>query len=103
MRVPPNDIILRLVQHNVTGATMHTPGHPISIDDNPERLLREDEVAEHLGFSVRALQNWRIRGGGPLFVKVSARSVRYRRADLIAWVKARIRRSTSDTGSESQT
>lgn len=79
---------------------MHTTGNPLSRDDDPERLLREEEVAEHLGFTTRALQNWRLRGGGPIFVKVSARSVRYRRADLIAWVKARLRSSTSDGGSE---
>jgi predicted DNA-binding transcriptional regulator AlpA len=47
------------------------------------------------GYSVRALQNWRLRGGGPRFVKVSARSVRYRRRDLIAWAEQRIRESTS--------
>ena len=79
---------------------MHAVGQPLARDDDPERLLREEEVAEHLGFSARALQNWRLRGGGPVFVKVSARSVRYRRADLVAWVKARLRRSTSDDGSE---
>jgi predicted DNA-binding transcriptional regulator AlpA len=67
---------------------------------DPEQLLRENEAAALLGYSVRALQNWRIRGGGPAFVKVSARSVRYRRVDLIAWVRARIRCSTSDRGSE---
>jgi Helix-turn-helix domain len=50
---------------------------------DPEQLLKEDEAAQLLGFSVRALQNWRVRGGGPVFVKVSARSVRYRRVDLI--------------------
>jgi predicted DNA-binding transcriptional regulator AlpA len=65
---------------------------------DPERLLRENEAAGFLGFSVRALQNWRVRGGGPVYVKVSARSVRYRRADLLAWTQARIRRSTSDIG-----
>lgn len=65
---------------------------------DPERLLRETEAADFLGFSVRALQNWRIRGGGPVFVKVATRSVRYRRLDLIAWVQAKLRTSTSDMG-----
>ena len=44
----------------------------------------ETEAAEFLGHSVRALQNWRSRGGGPEFIRVSARSIRYRRRDLIA-------------------
>jgi len=65
---------------------------------DPDQLLRECEAAQILGFTSRALQNWRLRGGGPAFVKVAGRSVRYRRADLLAWVRARIRRSTSDTG-----
>lgn len=68
--------------------------------NDPDQLVKENEAAALLGYSVRALQNWRIRGGGPAFVKVSSRSVRYRRGDLIAWVRARIRRSTSDEGSE---
>jgi|SRR6185437_613283 len=57
-------------------------------------------VARHLGkaspgYSVRALQNWRLRGGGPKFIKVSSRSIRYRRRDLIAWAEARLRASSS--------
>ena len=48
-------------------------------------LINEKKAAEFLGYTVRALQNWRFRGGGPQFVKVSQRSVRYRRRDLIAW------------------
>jgi predicted DNA-binding transcriptional regulator AlpA len=62
-----------------------------------ERLLNETQAAEILCYSVRALQNWRHRGGGPLFVKVSARSVRYRHSDLIAWIEARTVSNTSQT------
>lgn len=50
-----------------------------------DQLLNETEAADFLCYSVRALQNWRVRGGGPAFIKVSARSVRYCRRDLIAW------------------
>jgi len=50
-----------------------------------DSLINENKAADFLGYSVRALQNWRIRGGGPRFVKVSARSIRYRRRDLMAW------------------
>lgn len=53
-------------------------------------LVDEKEAASILCYSVRALQNWRHRGGGPKYVKVSARSVRYRRRDLLEWVEARI-------------
>jgi predicted DNA-binding transcriptional regulator AlpA len=71
-----------------TGATL----------DRLDGLIPERVAAEFLGYSPRALQNWRLRGGGPRFVRVSARSVRYRRRDLIEWVETRIRSSTSDAG-----
>ncbi|MEP3040717.1 MAG: helix-turn-helix domain-containing protein [Roseibium sp.] len=70
-------------------------------DNDPDyldRLLNEMEAAAFLGYSHRALQNWRVRGGGPVFIKVSSRSVRYRRRDLMAWVDARVCSSTSQEG-----
>lgn len=60
-----------------------------------DRLIGENEAAQFLGYTVRALQNWRVRGGGPRFVKVSSRSIRYRRRDLNAWIEARLRSNTS--------
>lgn len=68
--------------------------------DDPDRLFNEREAAVFLGYTVRALQNWRLRGGGPTFVKVSERSVRYRMRDLKTWVEQRLRTSTSDPGPE---
>ena len=63
--------------------------------NNPEALVDEREAASILCYSVRALQNWRHRGGGPRFVKVSSRSIRYRRSDLTQWVEDRIVSNTS--------
>jgi predicted DNA-binding transcriptional regulator AlpA len=60
-----------------------------------EQLLNETQAADILCYSVRALQNWRHRGGGPRFVKVSARSVRYRYSDLVAWIELRTVSNTS--------
>ncbi|WP_202526126.1 helix-turn-helix domain-containing protein [Sneathiella litorea] len=53
-----------------------------------DSLINERVAADFLGYTVRALQNWRVRGGGPDFVKVSSRSIRYRRRDLIAWAES---------------
>jgi predicted DNA-binding transcriptional regulator AlpA len=64
--------------------------------DDPDRLIDEREAAGFLCYSVRALQNWRVRGGGPRFVKVSGRSVRYRRRDILAWIEERTRSNTSE-------
>ena len=61
-------------------------------------LLTEDEVAALLQVTVKAVQGWRYRGGGPRFVKVG-RCVRYRREDLQGFVQAALRTSTSDPGS----
>jgi hypothetical protein len=64
----------------------------------PEPLLTETRVAELLSVSARTLQMWRWRGGGPVFVRAGA-AIRYRPADLRAWVEANLHRSTSDPGS----
>lgn len=58
-------------------------------------LLNEREAAAHLGVSIRTLQDKRLRGGGPRFVKIF-RSVKYRRADLDAFVEANLRNHTSE-------
>jgi hypothetical protein len=58
-------------------------------------LINEDRAAQFVGYTVRALQNWRVRGGGPRFVRVSSRSVRYRRRDLIQWADAHLCANTS--------
>lgn len=50
-----------------------------------DRLITEKAAADFLGYSVRALQNWRVRGGGPKFVRVSGRSIRYRLRELNDW------------------
>ena len=63
-----------------------------------ERLLTQKEAAERLGLSPRFLEVRRYQGGGPAFVRVSSRCVRYRPRDLEAWTAARVRTSTSDPG-----
>lgn len=64
--------------------------------DYYDRLINEREAAQYVGYTVRALQNWRVRGGGPKFIKVSARSIRYRRRDLIEWAESRLVSNTSE-------
>ncbi|MFT3674219.1 helix-turn-helix transcriptional regulator [Aestuariivirga sp.] len=60
------------------------------------RLLNEAEAAELLGMSTRALQNWRCRGGGPNYVRLSARCIRYHPGDLAAWIYSKKRGSSSE-------
>ncbi len=73
-------------------------GRPIP--EHPDSLLLPSEVAAILGVSVRTLEGWRLRGGGPAFVQISARACRYRKSILETWIASRSRRSTSDPGSD---
>jgi predicted DNA-binding transcriptional regulator AlpA len=62
-------------------------------------LLTETQAAELLSHSVRTIQGWRLSGGGPPFIKMGGRSVRYRVCDIERWLEERRRSSTSDPGS----
>jgi predicted DNA-binding transcriptional regulator AlpA len=62
-----------------------------------ERLLSRGEVVTIFGLSQRFLEVSAVAGNGPPMIKIG-RSVRYRVADLRAWIDARRVNSTSDTG-----
>ena len=51
----------------------------------PPDLLTVAELADHLGVKPSTVYHWRVRGYGPTAVKISGR-VRYRLADVDAWV-----------------
>jgi predicted DNA-binding transcriptional regulator AlpA len=78
--------------------------HPTALREyDPDyltRLIDEKEAATYIGYTVRCLQNWRLRGGGPRFVKVSARSIRYRRSDLNKWIEGKLVSSTSEAAND---
>ena len=58
-------------------------------------ILTTAEAAERLKVSESYLRQRRVSGDGPAFVQLG-RSVRYRAADLEAWVNTRTRGSTSE-------
>jgi hypothetical protein len=58
--------------------------------------LTENRAAELLGVSVRTLQAWRLRGGGPRYCKMG-RAVRYLRRELIAFQEDHTVSSAADT------
>ncbi len=62
-------------------------------------LLNETQAAQLLGITIRALQGWRLRGDGPLYVKLG-RLVRYRRSEIERWLDAHSRRHTSQISAE---
>jgi len=68
------------------------------IPQDPDALLFQAEVAYLAGLSTRTLEAFRLHGGGPVFVVLGKRAVRYRRVDVLDWIAAARRRSTSDPG-----
>ncbi|WP_082021104.1 helix-turn-helix domain-containing protein [Geobacter anodireducens] len=67
------------------------------IPTDPQANLDEFQLAKLLGVSVHKLRRDRWAGGGCPYVVLGG-SVRYRRADVDAFLTARVRRSTSDQG-----
>lgn len=52
----------------------------------PGDLIDEREAAALLGLAVGTLRNWRALRQGPRFRKIGTRAVRYRRADVAAFI-----------------
>jgi len=65
--------------------------------NDPNQLLTEKQAADLICYTQRALQNWRVRGGGPAYVKVGGRSVRYQRRDVLDWIEAHKRKHSSQS------
>ena len=66
--------------------------HASSSGADNDGLLTEAQAADYLKLSIRTLQAWRIRSVGPAFVR-AGRAVRYRRYDLLVWIKQQTVRS----------
>ena len=86
------------------------PGSVTDLDGSPrgppealdywQALINEKAAAAFLGVEGRTLQSYRQRGGGPKYIHLSSRCLRYRRIWLLEYAEARIRTSTSDVGSQ---
>jgi predicted DNA-binding transcriptional regulator AlpA len=72
---------------------MGLPQHEYQLEHRA-RLLTQRETALVLRLSERTLERLRLTGGGPSYVK-AGRSVRYRQADIDAWIAARVVSNTS--------
>lgn len=57
--------------------------------------IDEKRAAEYLGISFRTLQGYRVKGGGPEFIKIGKKSVRYKVQDLIDWANHHKKKNTS--------
>jgi hypothetical protein len=62
-----------------------------------EDVLRTTpEAATQLKVKTATMEAWRVRGGGPEYVRLSARAIRYRQSDLDRFIRDRTRTSTSE-------
>ena len=59
------------------------------------RLMSQKDLAAYLGKSIAWCERARWTGDGPVFVKLG-RNVRYRAADVLAWIEANARTSTTE-------
>ena len=60
---------------------MGTPLEPLA-------LLTTPQAADECGICAETMAIWRRRGSGPPYVRLTSKSLRYRRADLADWVAA---------------
>jgi len=72
----------------------------IQIPADPYALMNEVAAAAFCNLTRRAIQNFRLTGEGPKFVRISSRCIKYRKVDLIAYQEERLRSSTSDQGED---
>jgi predicted DNA-binding transcriptional regulator AlpA len=63
------------------------------MEHNLPQLLTEADASQLLGLAPATLRNMRCTGRGPAFIKMGG-LVRYRHADLVDWIEARVRRTT---------
>jgi DNA-binding transcriptional MerR regulator len=62
-------------------------------------LMTTEEVSTELGIPVGTLRYYRSRGCGPVSFRLAGR-VRYRRADVVAWVEEQERSTRRGEGVE---
>lgn len=62
----------------------------ITEETSTRDLLKPTEAAAYVRMSRRTMENLNAAGQGPLRVELTERIIRYRRADLDAWVAARL-------------
>lgn len=71
--------------------SVQTPSRRSALDD----LITADELSDRLGVKRRTVDEWRITGKGPAFIRVG-RSVRYRPDAVDAWLLSQEHTSTSE-------
>jgi predicted DNA-binding transcriptional regulator AlpA len=61
----------------------------MEIEDIEKKFFTRDEAARFLGLRPQTLANLTWQNSGPPYVRLSSRCLRYDRAELLFWMKAR--------------
>jgi Helix-turn-helix domain len=69
----------------------HTPAAAFN-----DEVLTTASAARFVLLSERTLEGYRVKGGGPPFIKATRKSIRYFKSDLVRWLESNRRVSTSD-------
>jgi predicted DNA-binding transcriptional regulator AlpA len=93
MGARPEIIGGRRMRHNIDKRAARILDEP---DGDGDDLLTTSAVAEWLEVSPQWLEVGRAKGYGPKFTKLSTRLTRYRRADILEWLKSRTHQRTSE-------
>jgi hypothetical protein len=72
------------------------PGGPSADGERSRaRVITPAETAALLCVQAKILKRWRGAGGGPKFIRLSSKTIRYRHDDIDAFVACRMRASTA--------
>lgn len=74
------------MQSHAASTTQHRKEDVMTDLQKQDRLLKQEDVKEILGLADSTLEQWRLRGKGPKFVRVG-RAVRYRESDIHTYIK----------------
>ncbi len=66
-----------------------------------EEAVNTRAASRLTGVPVTTLETWRSRGGGPRFLKLGAKSVRYQRRELLTWMTLQQLTRTAGAGERS--
>lgn len=69
------------------------------MNTNTEEYFNEKAASAFTTVAVKTLQGWRVKGGGPVLIKMGRRVV-YAKSDLIAFIQKNRHASTSDKGGD---
>ena len=72
-------------KHTLSQTTQRRPVRVVPSDE----LLRPVQAAVLLNVTPRCLQDWRLKGTGPRFIRMTPKLVQYRRSDLEKFIEER--------------